>query len=199
MKEEDEEEISVSWKYRGMRPWTGWHASSYWAPSEIVKRAACIEGNISFGGVAAMHLHYGDMTDSTCLVKIVKEIQPTEVYNLAAQSHVKVSLWLLARLSTCICHEVILCVWVSNSNITLVWTDVKRKHWLKHWLWWHHGYFTCLVNCQGGSACQGEYVGAKLLLLFFMESDNYVQWNIIPSKDDTWPCGQVTLNWRSRS
>ena len=41
--------------------------------------------------VAAMHLHYGDMTDSTCLVKIVKEIQPTEVYNLAAQSHVKVS------------------------------------------------------------------------------------------------------------
>ena len=37
-----------------------------------------------------MHLHYGDMTDSTCLVKIVKEIQPTEVYNLAAQSHVKV-------------------------------------------------------------------------------------------------------------
>nr|KAG5707900.1 hypothetical protein BaRGS_031631 [Batillaria attramentaria] len=39
----------------------------------------------------AMHLHYGDMTDSTCLVKLVSQIQPTEVYNLAAQSHVKVS------------------------------------------------------------------------------------------------------------
>lgn len=38
-----------------------------------------------------MHLHYGDMTDSTCLVKIVSEVQPTEIYNLAAQSHVKVS------------------------------------------------------------------------------------------------------------
>uniref|UniRef100_A0A0B6Z0I0 GDP-mannose 4,6 dehydratase n=1 Tax=Arion vulgaris TaxID=1028688 RepID=A0A0B6Z0I0_9EUPU len=38
-----------------------------------------------------MHLHYGDMTDSTCLVKIISEVQPSEVYNLAAQSHVKVS------------------------------------------------------------------------------------------------------------
>lgn len=38
-----------------------------------------------------MHLHYGDMTDSTNLGKIVSEVQPTEIYNLAAQSHVKVS------------------------------------------------------------------------------------------------------------
>ncbi|KAJ8922329.1 hypothetical protein NQ315_004272 [Exocentrus adspersus] len=37
------------------------------------------------------HLHYGDMTDSSCLVKIIGRIKPTEVYNLAAQSHVKVS------------------------------------------------------------------------------------------------------------
>ena len=36
-------------------------------------------------------LHYGDMTDSTNLAKIVKDVQPTEVYNLAAQSHVAVS------------------------------------------------------------------------------------------------------------
>ncbi len=36
-------------------------------------------------------LHYGDMTDATNLIKIVKEIQPDEIYNLAAQSHVKVS------------------------------------------------------------------------------------------------------------
>ena len=36
-------------------------------------------------------LHYGDMTDSTNLIRLVQEIQPDEIYNLAAQSHVQVS------------------------------------------------------------------------------------------------------------
>jgi GDPmannose 4,6-dehydratase len=36
-------------------------------------------------------MHYGDMTDATNLIRIVQETQPTEVYNLAAQSHVQVS------------------------------------------------------------------------------------------------------------
>lgn len=36
-------------------------------------------------------LHYGDMTDSTNIIKIIQEVQPDEIYNLAAQSHVKVS------------------------------------------------------------------------------------------------------------
>lgn len=36
-------------------------------------------------------LHYGDLTDSTNLIRIIQEIQPDEIYNLAAQSHVKVS------------------------------------------------------------------------------------------------------------
>lgn len=36
-------------------------------------------------------LHYGDLTDATNLVRIVQEVQPDEIYNLAAQSHVKVS------------------------------------------------------------------------------------------------------------
>jgi GDPmannose 4,6-dehydratase len=36
-------------------------------------------------------LHYGDMTDATNLIRIIQETQPTEVYNLAAQSHVQVS------------------------------------------------------------------------------------------------------------
>jgi GDPmannose 4,6-dehydratase len=36
-------------------------------------------------------LHYGDMTDSTNLIRIVQEAQPDEIYNLAAQSHVRVS------------------------------------------------------------------------------------------------------------
>ena len=38
-----------------------------------------------------LFLHYGDMTDSTNLIRIVQEVQPDEIYNLAAQSHVKVS------------------------------------------------------------------------------------------------------------
>src|SRR6201981_940912 len=36
-------------------------------------------------------LHYGDMTDATNLIRIIQESQPTEIYNLAAQSHVRVS------------------------------------------------------------------------------------------------------------
>ena len=38
-----------------------------------------------------LHLHYGDMTDSSSLIRIIQEVKPTEIYNLAAQSHVKVS------------------------------------------------------------------------------------------------------------
>lgn len=36
-------------------------------------------------------LHYGDLTDSTNVIRIIQEVQPDEIYNLAAQSHVKVS------------------------------------------------------------------------------------------------------------
>jgi len=38
-----------------------------------------------------MHLHYGDLTDSTNVIRIVQHVQPDEIYNLAAQSHVAVS------------------------------------------------------------------------------------------------------------
>ena len=38
-----------------------------------------------------LKLHYGDLTDSTNLIRIIQEVQPDEIYNLAAQSHVKVS------------------------------------------------------------------------------------------------------------
>lgn len=38
-----------------------------------------------------VNLHWGDMTDSSSLVRIISDIHPTEIYNLAAQSHVKVS------------------------------------------------------------------------------------------------------------
>src|ERR1700710_1405853 len=43
------------------------------------------ESNVHF------HLHYGDLTDSTNLIRIVQETQPDEIYNLAAMSHVHVS------------------------------------------------------------------------------------------------------------
>jgi GDPmannose 4,6-dehydratase len=43
------------------------------------------EKNIRF------HLHYGDLTDSSNLVRIIQEVQPDEIYNLGAQSHVQVS------------------------------------------------------------------------------------------------------------
>src|ERR1700676_1793347 len=42
------------------------------------------------GGVRFV-LHYGDMTDATNLIRIIQDVQPTEIYNLAAQSHVQVS------------------------------------------------------------------------------------------------------------
>lgn len=42
-------------------------------------------------GKPRLILHHGDMGDSTNLVYIISQVQPTEVYNLAAQSHVKVS------------------------------------------------------------------------------------------------------------
>lgn len=38
-----------------------------------------------------INLHYGDMTDSSSLMRIIQITQPDEIYNLAAQSHVKVS------------------------------------------------------------------------------------------------------------
>lgn len=43
------------------------------------------ESNVHF------HLHYGDLTDSTNLIRLIQEIQPDEIYNLAAMSHVHVS------------------------------------------------------------------------------------------------------------
>lgn len=49
------------------------------------ERIAYLEGLPNF------HLHYADMTDSMSLVKLVGKVQPTEIYNLAAQSHVQVS------------------------------------------------------------------------------------------------------------
>src|SRR5947209_20130903 len=39
----------------------------------------------------SFHLHFGDVTDATNIIRVVQEIRPDEIYNLAAQSHVQVS------------------------------------------------------------------------------------------------------------
>ena len=49
------------------------------------ERIAHLEGEKNF------HLHYGDLSDSLSLVKIIGAVKPDEIYNLAAQSHVQVS------------------------------------------------------------------------------------------------------------
>ena len=49
------------------------------------ERIAHLEGHPDF------HLHYADLGDSTSLSQVVKRVKPTEIYNLAAQSHVQVS------------------------------------------------------------------------------------------------------------
>lgn len=55
------------------------------ASIEKKERIDHLEGNPNF------HLHYGDLTDSLSLVKIISKVEPDELYNLAAQSHVAVS------------------------------------------------------------------------------------------------------------
>lgn len=52
---------------------------------EFRERIAHLEGKPSF------HLHYGDLSDSMSLLKIISSVKPNEIYNLAAQSHVQVS------------------------------------------------------------------------------------------------------------
>lgn len=55
------------------------------ASTEKKERIDYLESNPNF------HLHYGDLTDSLSLVKIISKAEPDELYNLAAQSHVAVS------------------------------------------------------------------------------------------------------------
>lgn len=53
--------------------------------TDFRERIVHLEGQKNF------HLHYADMTDSISLINVIKQIQPDEIYNLAAQSHVQVS------------------------------------------------------------------------------------------------------------
>jgi GDPmannose 4,6-dehydratase len=57
----------------------------------IVRRSSSINTKRIDHIYNKLHLHYGDLTDSTNLVGIIQNVKPTEIYNLGAQSHVKVS------------------------------------------------------------------------------------------------------------
>ncbi|MEZ8474721.1 GDP-mannose 4,6-dehydratase [Vibrio cyclitrophicus] len=60
----------------------------------IIRRASSFNTERIDGALANsanIHLHYGDLTDSSNLIRLVKEIQPDEIYNLGAMSHVAVS------------------------------------------------------------------------------------------------------------
>ena len=57
----------------------------------IVRRASLINTDRIDHIYNRIHLHYGDLTDSTNLVGVIQQVQPDEIYNLGAQSHVKVS------------------------------------------------------------------------------------------------------------
>jgi GDPmannose 4,6-dehydratase len=57
----------------------------------IVRRSSSINTDRIDHIYPRINLHYGDLTDSSSLIRLIQEIRPTEIYNLAAQSHVKVS------------------------------------------------------------------------------------------------------------
>jgi len=57
----------------------------------IVRRSSLINTHRIDGIYDCLSLHYGDLTDSTNLVRVIQKVQPDEIYNLGAQSHVKVS------------------------------------------------------------------------------------------------------------
>jgi len=57
----------------------------------IVRRASMINTHRINHIYNQIQLHYGDLTDSTNLVRVIQQVQPDEIYNLGAQSHVKVS------------------------------------------------------------------------------------------------------------
>jgi GDPmannose 4,6-dehydratase len=57
----------------------------------IVRRASLINTDRIDHVYDFISLHYGDLTDSTNLVRVIQQVQPDEIYNLGAQSHVKVS------------------------------------------------------------------------------------------------------------
>ena len=57
----------------------------------IIRRSSLINTHRIDHIYQQLHLHYGDLTDSTNIIKVIQKVKPDEIYNLGAQSHVKVS------------------------------------------------------------------------------------------------------------
>ena len=57
----------------------------------IVRRSSLINTHRIDHIYERLHLHFGDLTDATNLINVIKQVEPDEIYNLGAQSHVKVS------------------------------------------------------------------------------------------------------------
>ena len=57
----------------------------------IVRRSSLINTHRIDNIYEDIHLHYGDLTDATNVISVIQKVQPDEIYNLGAQSHVKVS------------------------------------------------------------------------------------------------------------
>ena len=57
----------------------------------IIRRSSLINTHRIDHLYQNIKLHYGDLTDSTNIVRVIQKVQPDEIYNLGAQSHVKVS------------------------------------------------------------------------------------------------------------
>jgi len=57
----------------------------------IVRRSSLINTHRIDHIYGDLHLHYGDLTDATNIISVIKKVEPDEIYNLGAQSHVKVS------------------------------------------------------------------------------------------------------------
>lgn len=56
-----------------------------------LQRSSSVDNKQRIHGIEGVNLHYGDLTDAGSLFSLIKELMPTEIYNLAAQSHVGVS------------------------------------------------------------------------------------------------------------
>lgn len=63
------------------------------------ERISHLESHVNF------HLHYGDLSDSMSLVKVIAAVRPDEIYNLAAQSHVQVNFNVPEYTARCDCAE----------------------------------------------------------------------------------------------
>ena len=54
----------------------------------IVRRTSLINTHRIYHIYPQLNLHYGDLTDSTNLISVIRKVEPDEIYNLGAQSHV---------------------------------------------------------------------------------------------------------------